>query len=1224
MEEFRRTHYPESVLLPFPEDVLESEEPNVILHKEDKDIIIRGDASHKPEVFWVRPDILCLKFPKGSSCRTEYTVEIPQHRAHYRSGKPMEKTTFSVRCPDSPLGITELTGMGRPAFLVMTLGQNTVESQRFSPTSPVKYVFRNTYGEEVGTEVIPAELRHLPSNWKRGFSEEAPSVAPAGIAPLALQRVLRLHRNAPKKIQADTPLPQAVVVFAKHPLTANRKWTLEVLAEPHSGIESGTLVSNYSPELQSEQTLVYTHYRLPQHQGEELMPEIRLAFNTPMSMETFQRLFQDMRFRINGTEATGEREKRLRADNRNISIYPVSAPPAQIHQYDFYQLYSDIPEWDEEKESTDIETFSFLPDTSPFFNIALKGVQPGDEVELILPSNPGYISGLPRLREERHCFRIHEPEPKLYLRKSENGDWELLSMGVHSLRISAGRMPPDAVIALRETISDTCGDFDEENVKPLLAAVEHSGSQQIQIKDSNTYPHRTVLDKKQLCGGQERSGYYLLEMDMDEHGKQWFLMLDSPIQVVQTPFPGQLLVYRADNGEFISSGNLQYREDAESIPISDGMVTLPQEARPDFLFVRSGDDYFLSTAASFCRSETEREDKHPQVQFLTDRFHYYPGETAHVWGVSKSGTGCGILTLQNEAEETVAELKDIPITSTGTFSASLHLPQQAGSYTLSFSTSDGAESHSDSIEIVPAQNTDIRTEYELNFNRDVAPDSWTLNLRAHAAPASSRVKVSIHHSFEQSEDYSCETAADGTATLSGQLGAAKGQPQRIWFCIQLLDKEGRILREHHVRKAIHALDFVVRRQDERIVLHDLQGNILNREQQLQVKVEAEHNAPVRLPNGIVLKRKVREPLFCGDITVPAQCQEGIHIPFAEALKDLRSSEFAPYSSSCLFTFTVPRASGAPVQWTQRIDYSPESSRTMQASAEKGMLRLQFSRECTEDEHALLILNGKRRIPVCLKAGQKELQIPLQPEENGVFHCHLISTNQAYDEAGFLHFSECSCLVKDSPLKLDICHTLIPEGETYRLSGRVTAASGKASKASLCVFAAGSEQQQNFPYLQQHWHRFFFPEPQYGYNSSAYSIVPSPEGIWKRRQPEWSDMKDAYQTGFILGGWPKRHEPSSVWMWRYISPYAPSFYHVTGILVSWDDEWEDNIFPHPSDCIFTRPLLLWEPDIRTDDKGEFSVNLPSVPGTYRLYILAVGENGQTFGQQETDITLPQIP
>ena len=45
MEEFRRTHYPESVLLPFPEDVLESEKPNVILHKEDKDIIIRGEKS---------------------------------------------------------------------------------------------------------------------------------------------------------------------------------------------------------------------------------------------------------------------------------------------------------------------------------------------------------------------------------------------------------------------------------------------------------------------------------------------------------------------------------------------------------------------------------------------------------------------------------------------------------------------------------------------------------------------------------------------------------------------------------------------------------------------------------------------------------------------------------------------------------------------------------------------------------------------------------------------------------------------------------------------------------------------------------------------------------------------------------------------------------------------------------------------------------------------------
>ncbi len=50
-------------------------------------------------------------------------------------------------------------------------------------------------------------------------------------------------------------------------------------------------------------------------------------------------------------------------------------------------------------------------------------------------------------------------------------------------------------------------------------------------------------------------------------------------------------------------------------------------------------------------------------------------------------------------------------------------------------------------------------------------------------------------------------------------------------------------------------------------------------------------------------------------------------------------------------------------------------------------------------------------------------------------------------------------------------------------------------------------------------------------------------------------------------------------------------------------------------------LLRAEDLRTDENGKFRVPLPLRSGTYRLYAAAIGNDGQTFGQQQTVITIP---
>ena len=79
------------------------------------------------------------------------------------------------------------------------------------------------------------------------------------------------------------------------------------------------------------------------------------------------------------------------------------------------------------------------------------------------------------------------------------------------------------------------------------------------------------------------------------------------------------------------------------------------------------------------------------------------------------------------------------------------------------------------------------------------------------------------------------------------------------------------------------------------------------------------------------------------------------------------------------------------------------------------------------------------------------------------------------------------------------------------------------------------------------------------------------------------------------------------------------------VVSWEDAWKMGFSPFPFSPLTlsesSQTELLRAEDLRTDANGEFRAPLRLRSGTYRIYAAAIGNDGQTFGRQQTEITIP---
>ncbi len=1216
--------FPQKVIAP-PADFQE----NVFLHREETELSITGDAAHLPTAFWVKPHILALEFPADSSYRTEYSVEFPPHRAKFLNGKPMEQTRYTVRCPNAPLFATEIPGMGRSAFLVTSPGR-TAESLNFSAASPLRYLFRNEHGEEVPTEVRPAELQHLPVS--PNHLGDKSEVLLTGISPAVLQKLLQRHANAPEQIQPDTPLPQSVLVLAKHPLTPNQQWSLIIQAEGNSGFEGGSLVSDYDACNQAMAINVSAHYSRGLESNDVLIPEICLEFNTPISRDAFMKLFRRMQFRINGAEAAGNEEKSLSDKGRNISVIPMPPAPLRVNERGFYMLYSKLHE--EVKPEGNIEAFALVPDGSFIFNICLRGAQAGDEVELLIPPQPGNDTDTPPLlRESRHCFRIGKPTPTVYPERDKNGSLRLRTSGTDSITLTVGKIPAEKMLSLSKTLF--LFKLRPESGQQLLEAAENISSQTIHIKGDDNIIHTVIPDENQLYS----PGCYILKAELNHSCEpEYFLLNESNLRVACTPIPGHLAVFRKDTGEPVCSGSVQYREDGAAVEITDGLIRLPADGQPESLLIRSGDDSLLVNIKDWKPKSEEKSPEHRMVLF-TDKDYYFAGENARIRGIvhiaGQEHIPGGTLCLKKD-DNTLLRQGNIPISAAGTFSATMPLPQEEGDYELIFSVGDNLLTEEESISIIPRPQQQLQVNARLQVENPPNADSWNASLKVNPAELpdaaeSYKAVVTVSLGYDESDDYTAPLTPSGEVSLSGRIGNGNNFPQFAWFRMRLVDSNGNDVWVRDERRILAAAGFRVQQQRDRLVLLDLQGNILNREQRLQMKISAEHVAEHRLNNRVVLRRRETRVLYEGELTIPASCREGIRIPFNdEELANLITPPNPYPLPDAVISLSTTDIDGHAYRWEQPFWLPhPKRNRGMWVSADKGVLTLHFEEPLPQDAHALLLVNEERAVPVFLKGGQKELQLPLLPTENRVIRCRLLSYDHTNRDE-FLRYhavEDASCTAEDSPARLHLRIRQEEQNTDHFLQGQVTDTQGNPVSAELYLFAHEITEPPHGENLLTSLEHLFFPEERGISSSLHYIIAETPGNADYNTEPYPLSMEGAYVSRRFSFFERLRCSDNFYHETRYC--YMPENYLMTGMthvtVFSPEVAWKMGFSPFPFSSLTlsesSQTELLRAADLRTDENGKFRVPLPLRSGTYRLYAAAIGNDGQTFGQQQTEITIP---
>lgn len=1121
--------FPENVITPSPE---EDSGGLIIMHEKEEELNITGDEQHRPEAFWIRPNILALEFPVGSSCRTEYSVEFPEHRAHFLSGRKMEQTRFSVRSPAAPLVATELPGLGSPAFLVMAVDTTTAEAQLFSAQSKVRYYLRAESGETIPLTARQACLRDLPTDVFDMQSAE--QITPAGGSPLALMRLVQQQADTPQNIHSDTPIPQAIVIQAAKPLSEEQAGNTELIAEasPESGIRSETLLHCYLPDNQYFQSFVDDSYHFPDN-NKAPVPELVFTVNTPLAPDEFMQLFRAARIRIGGkTAETTENgdAKAVILSERSIRICPITSPPLSVNEEHFYR----VPE----STNTELEYIAWHPNHHIRFTLRLHGAKAGDEVEIRIPADALATSGLKAEQDLQFSTILRELAAQATVTRHRDGTWELLSMGLSSIAVTARYIPAEAVISLSPALTKFRATSDREAVEAIISAAAPPVTRIITPPQGISYPQSTRLNRKELCDGTDSPrGLYLLHLCNADSASppfsEWMLLDDSNLELAQGDMRHHIVIYDSAKGVPIPEARVTYNTNGDSIPITNSIIsTFSSELRPpgstvDFLLIRSGADYRFIDERHLWEPLLSQwvQKPHDKVFLHLAQTDYLPGETVRVWGfIQDNAATTGRLSLQRLDKKEAISCKQINFPGAGGFNASIPLPPEPGLYQLLLET----EGNSPAIHFLEVQNplADKRSEKEILRNMGI--------------------------------------------------------------CVSTTDN--------------------------RIHLYDAQGNILNREQSLHVELRAIRHPRERLDNGLLLQRRKEHLLFSGDISIPAHCQEGIPIPmnFPE-----------DSTTTCELEISMKDSTGNTCREQVTFPYSRKKEErlhlnSLSTAIEQDILKLSLNHPLHHEGHGILLMNGERCIPLSLKAGQKELSIPLLPHEIGRLRAELLIIPAGKGDTALKSFHA-------DFTRLPQAHSLRIQTETdreNRLKVTVTGADGKGTPARLYLFAVDKDFLPDEAYRQTDFLTFFHRLPPPHRAADLYSLIEkkqTPTPRWERMQE--SELDHGSNIVPIL-----RHSDNLPHMAEhYIDPYGKMHLLWNVHPEPWTEFRRHNRKPEKLKRLArlkqgNSPLLLWEPELQTDANGHFSITIPRKPGKYQLCAIAVSPDGKACGQTTSTICI----
>ncbi len=610
-------------------------------------------------------------------------------------------------------------------------------------------------------------------------------------------------------------------------------------------------------------------------------------------------------------------------------------------------------------------------------------------------------------------------------------------------------------------------------------------------------------------------------------------------------------------------------------------MQLPADSAEKLLLVQRGEDYALfSLWSEVVQSAPAEGSASAMAELFCDRPLYRPGETAHVRGVLRRPVRGGLalphsqratLTIHKPNGE-VLETRPVTLDAYGALAADVALPdgeeEVTGRYLCTLELEEGGKPVRAQLSLACEVFRRDAFEAQLSMELDpVAPRQFAVQVQArdyNGTPlAGGKVELSLSSTAElldaagkrpegvQVSSYGGKDSyelthslvldGEGRARYSGHFGAYEE--------VKILNARASVAndREDYVRlprswRTFSPADFTMA-VDEQSHLHvqdaaSEPARPLARAQEVELRLVVEEELRHELPSGIWYTETQEREVGCHRLTVPADCQQGVDLrPYWEKEDWYKEGQkrLTLLLSGRDAAGRLIRARHAVSNW--RVDRGSAFSLTPEGRS----LRVEYREPARHAGtlHAYIGSQGQRRHALVeVKAGQRELRIPLRPQEYGSVNLSLISCGQ--DAWGtFTHWEEESarCELPRPDKELQVAFTL-PEGarpgQKVALAGRVLGADGQPVKAAITLFAVDAGMMSVAPYQLPELATRFYRGTAPGFWLASGGKVGEPCHPWLSALPNvWS-----HSDGTWYGGAPQANRRSIVPAGMNVGSFVP--------------------------------------------------------------------------------------
>ena len=529
----------------------------------------------------------------------------------------------------------------------------------------------------------------------------------------------------------------------------------------------------------------------------------------------------------------------------------------------------------------------------------------------------------------------------------------------------------------------------------------------------------------------------------------------------------------------------------------------------------------------------------------------------------------------------------------------------------------------------------------------------------------------------QRQSHELTLGADGTATLTVKLPELPDNAVGSSLSVsgEVTNDRQEVLRLPSIVRSIYPADFVAELTEGetlRLMAVNTEGygnQVLNREQTVHLRLRGRLPRMNKLPNGVTITDTIPLTLWEGDITVPADSQFGVPTglmqrwqKFVDSLS--KSPEYARQPMQV--EISAKDAAGRSIvqsltNYPPRI-HRPSAGATCRAQYENGALKVKAT--VPQGGQMVAVLRsvlGTRALPIqVLKEGENEITLQLLPGEFGQVNlCFMQPTKSD----GSLYYDSLQRLV---------CNTTVPQtesalqvqlelpkqnprpGERISLGGKVQGADGKPAAAQVTLFAVDegmlSVDNHRVPNLQMEFNHVWVDSFSPRIQRLAQPQRPGKrllDGLWRGERigrdgaisPPLSrlfdidiDMEDGDSAVYykkVGGRMMKSRAVAAVPTNGAIAdecaePMAmESGAQSMGLGVDSSNRGYDTA-PKPRLRTNFVPVAVWAPALTTDANGNFTTEftLPDTFTTYKVFAIALGSNGSSFGNGEGRFSVNQ--